>query len=135
MNEAPVIRVSEVMKRHVDIVDGQTSVADALSMMKHVETKCLIVDKRHEDDEYGIVLLSDVAQQVLARRRAPERVDVYEIMTKPVLSVPPHMKIHHCAKLFDTFGVDRAPVIGEDGRVLGVVSYTDLVLKGMCRDM
>ncbi len=135
MSDAPVIRVADVMKRHVDIVDGQTSVAHALSMMKHVDTKCLIVDKRHDDDEYGLVLLSDVARQVLARGRAPERVDVYEIMSKPVLSVPPKMKIHHCAKLFDEYGLDRAPVIGEDGKVLGVVSYTDLVLKGMCRDM
>lgn len=131
---SPRIRVADVMKPHVDVVDGQTSVADALRMMKHVDTKCLIVDKRHDEDEYGIVLLSDVARQVLARGRAPERVDIYEIMSKPVLSVPPKMAIHQCAKLFEKFGLSRAPVI-EAGRVLGVVSYTDLVLKGMCRDL
>ncbi len=128
------IRVADVMKPHVDVIDGQTSVADALRMMKHVDTKCLIVDKRHDEDEYGIVLLSDVARQVLARGRAPERVDIYEIMTKPVFSVPPKMAIHQCAKLFEKFGLSRAPVV-EAGRVLGVVSYTDLVLKGMCRDL
>lgn len=135
MNDQPVIRVADVMKPHVDVIDGLTSVADALRMMKHVDTKCLIVDKRHDDDEYGIVLLSDVARQVLAPRRAPERVDIYEIMTKPVLSVPPGMKIHHCAMLFEKFGLSRAPVLAKDGHVLGVVSFTDLVLKGMCGDL
>jgi CBS domain-containing protein len=129
-----VVRVGDVMKRHVDIVDGLTTVAEALRTMKHVDTKCLIVDKRHQDDEYGIVLVSDIARQVLAGNRPPERVDVYEIMSKPVISVHPHLDIRYCARLFDKFGLSRAPVI-EDGEILGIVSYTDLVLKGMCLDI
>ena len=55
------ITVAEVMKRNVDMVDGLTTVADALSRMKHVETKTLVVDKRHPGDEYGVVLISDIA--------------------------------------------------------------------------
>jgi CBS domain-containing protein len=132
--QAHVIQVGEVMKRHVDIVDGQTTVAEALRTMKHVDTKCLIVDKRHENDEYGIVLISDIARQVLARNSAPERVDIYEIMSKPVVSVHPEMDIRYCARLFDKFGLSRAPVV-DKGRILGIVSYTDLVLKGMCADL
>lgn len=131
MSTVPVIRVRDVMKRHVDIVQGQTSVADALRTMKHVESKCLIVDKRHPEDEYGIVLLSDIARHVLAVNRAPERVDVYEIMSKPVLTVAPTMDIRYCARLFDKFGLSRAPV-AQRGEIIGLVSYTDLVLKGMC---
>lgn len=130
----PVIRVSEVMKRHVDIVDGQTSVADALRQMKHVDTKCLIVDKRHQDDEYGIVLIKDIARLVLAQNRSPERVDVYEIMSKPVVTIPSTMDIRYCARLFDKFGLSRAPVVSS-GSIRGIVSYTDLVLKGMCRHL
>ncbi len=134
MSTVPVIRVSEVMKRHVDIVEGSTSVAQALQTMKHIDTKCLIVSKRNEDDEYGIVLLSDIARQVLARNRAPERVDIYEIMSKPVVAVDPGMDIRYCARLFDKFGLSRAPVV-QGEQILGIVSYTDLVLKGMCRDL
>ncbi len=125
-----VVRVRDVMKVNVDVVDGLTTVAQALRTMRHVDTKALIVDKRHENDEYGIVLLSDIARQVLARDRAPDRVNVYEIMAKPVLSVDPEMDIRYCARLFDRFGLSRAPVI-EDGKVVGVVSYTDMVLKGL----
>jgi predicted transcriptional regulator len=130
----PTVRVRDVMKLHVDMVDGLTSVADALRQMKHVETKSLIVHKRHEDDEYGVVLISDIARQVLARNRSPERVNIYEIMSKPVVSVDPDMDIRYCARLFDKFGLSRAPVV-EDGEIVGIVSYTDMVLRGLYREI
>jgi predicted transcriptional regulator len=126
-----ITRVRDVMKPQIDMVDGLTTVADALHMMKHVETKALIVNKRHADDEYGIVLIADIARHVLARNRAPERVNVYEIMSKPVISVTPEMDIRYCARLFDKFGLTRAPVV-DHGKIVGIVSYTDMVLKGLC---
>ena len=131
MNEPrKLVRVRDVMKESVDIVDGLITVADALRRMKHVNNLALIVDKRHPDDEYGIVLLADIARQVLALDKSPERVNVYEIMSKPVLGVPPDMDIRYCARMFDKFGLSLAPVI-DQGKVVGLVSYSGLVLKGM----
>lgn len=127
MNDKNVVRVRDVMKQKYDIVDGMTTVKEALSKMRYVETKCLIIDKRHDDDEYGIVLLSDIAKQVLAKDRSPERVNIYEVMTKPVFSVDPGMDIRYCARMFEKFGLSRAPVI-EDRKVIGIVSFTDMVL-------
>jgi CBS domain-containing protein len=115
------------MKKNYDIVDGMTTVKEALGKMRYVETKCLIIDKRHENDEYGIVMLSDIAKNVLARDKAPERVNVYEVMTKPVLTADPDMDIRYCARMFDKFGLSRAPVI-ENGKVIGIVSFTDMVM-------
>lgn len=129
-SERKVIRVRNVMKTEYDIVDGMTTVKQALLKMRHVDTKCLIVDKRHADDEYGIVLISDIAKMVLAKDRAPDRVNVYEVMSKPVVCVDPDMDIRYCARLFDKFGLSRAPVI-ENGKLLGIVSFTDMVLHGM----
>lgn len=129
----PIIRVREVMKTRFDFVDGMTTVAEALRTMRHVETKALIVTRRDDDDEYGMLLISDIACQVLARDHAPERVNVYEIMTKPVISVAPDMDIRYCARLFERFDLSRAPVI-EDGTVIGIVSFTDMVLRGLCRE-
>lgn len=134
MTEREITRVRDVMKRDFDMVDGMTTVADALKTMKHVEAKALIVDKRHEDDEYGMLLISDIARHVLGKDRAPERVNVYEVMAKPVVPVDADMDIRYCARLFDRFGLTRAPVV--DGRqVIGIVSFTDLVLHGLCRDV
>ncbi len=129
MSDRKIVRVRDVMKSEFDLIDGKVTVHDALQAMQHVETKCLIVDKRHQDDEYGMVLLSDIAKHVLARDRSPERVNVYEIMSKPVVSVRPAMDIRYCARMFEQFGLSRAPVVDGD-RVVGIVSFTDMVLKG-----
>jgi len=132
MTEKKVIRVEDVMKREFDLVDGMATVQEALKTMRHVETKCLIVDKRHVDDEYGILLISDIARMVLAKDRAPERMNVYEIMAKPVISVDPVMDIRYCARLFERFELSRAPVI-KDRKVIGVVSFTDMVMRGLSK--
>jgi len=130
MNTKTIIRVEDVMKPDFDLVDGMDTVADVLRKSQHPESKCFIVDTRHEDDEYGIVLLSDIAKQVVARNRSPERVNIYEIMTKPVVSVNPKMDIRYCARLFQNLGLGRAPVV-DDGKVVGIVGYTDIVLLGL----
>ena len=130
MSERKVIRVRDVMKETFDMVDGMATVYDALKTMRHVETKCLIVDKRHDDDEYGMLLISDIARHVLARDRSPERVNVYEIMAKPVINADPDMDIRYCARLFERFNLSRAPVI-DNGKVIGVISFTNMVLNGL----
>ena len=132
MSEKKITRVRDVMKNNFDLVDGRSTVMEALKKMKHVETKSLIVDKRHDDDEYGMLLISDVAKKVLAMDRSPDRINVYEIMSKPVLSVDPDMDIRYCARYFERFGLTRAPVV-DHGKVIGIVSYTDMVIKGMVR--
>lgn len=134
MSDRKIIRVKDVMKNEFDLVDGLTPVSVALQKMRHVETKCVIVDKRHDDDAFGMVLLSDVARQVLAKDRALERVNVYEIMTKPVVTVSPDMDIRYCARLFERFSLSRAPV-EKDGNIIGIVSLTDMVLKGLCASL
>jgi signal-transduction protein with cAMP-binding, CBS, and nucleotidyltransferase domain len=130
MGERKIIRVRDVMKHHFDMVDGMDTVAQALEQMLHVDTKSLVVRKRDDDDEFGMVMISDIARRVLAQDRAPDRVNIYEIMSKPLLSVPPDMDIRYCARLFTRFDLSRAPVL-EQGEVIGIVSLTDLVMKGM----
>lgn len=134
MKPDKIIPVSQVMKKDFDVVDGMTTVANALSRMQHKDTKMLLVEKSHEHDEYGMLLLSDISRDVLGKDRAPERVNAYEVMAKPVVSVDPDMDIRLCARLFDSLDLSRAPVI-KDGKVVGVVSFTDLVLKGMLKHL
>jgi len=126
----PIVRVEEVMKSDVDIVDGMTTVTDALNNMKYPETRTIIVDKRNDDDEFGVVMFRDIAKRVLAPDLSPHRINMYEIMSKPVISVDPGMDVRYCTKLFDRFGLSRAPVIRK-GRIIGLISYSDIVLKGV----
>jgi predicted transcriptional regulator len=122
------------MRTNVTEVDGTLDVLSALKIMKQVGATSLIVKRRDEDDEYGLLLFSDIAKKVIAEDRAPERVNVYEVMAKPVLAVRPDMQIRYCARLFDNFGISHAPVV-ENDKIVGIVSYYLLVLQGLNPDL
>lgn len=126
--------VRDCMRKDVTEVDGKIDVLSALQIMKDVSATCLIVKRRDENDEIGLLLFSDIAKKVIAKDRAPERVNVYEIMAKPVLVVRPDMEIRYCARLFENFGISHAPVV-ENNEVVGIVSYYLLVLHGILPDL
>jgi len=123
-----IITCRDVMNQRFAIVDGLTTVSEALKIMRDHNYKKVIIKKRDERDEWGQVLLSDIAKEVIAKDRSPDRVNCYEIMAKPVVAVRPEMDIKYCARLFNSFGLSSAPVI-EDQEVIGVVSYNDIVLS------
>ncbi len=122
--------VRDCMRTDVTEVDGRIDVLAALKIMKKVSATSLIVKRRDEHDEYGMLLFSDIAKEVIAKNRAPERVNVYEIMAKPVLTVRPDMEIRYCARLFENFGISHAPVVEKD-KIVGIVSFYLLVLHGL----
>jgi signal-transduction protein with cAMP-binding, CBS, and nucleotidyltransferase domain len=130
MSQTELVRVRDVMKTEFDLVDGLDTVADALRRMRHIDTKALIVKRRDDNDEFGIVELEDIATDVLAKNRAPERVNIYEIMHKPLLGIDPQMDIRYCARMFERYHLNRAAVV-ENREVIGIVSYADIVIKGM----
>ena len=126
-----LIKARDVMRaKHLEM-DGMATVAEALEAMRADKTEVVIVKKRSEHDAFGIVLLSDIAKKVLAGDRPADRVNVYEIMSKPVIPVEPDMDVRYVARMFDHFGLSNAPVV-ENGRVIGVVSYEELVFDGLC---
>lgn len=133
MSEKEIVHVRDVMNDRYIMVDGLETVRAAFSELKRKEARCIIVKKRNERDEYGMVLLSDIARKIIAPNRSPERVNIYEIMSKPVISVRADMNIRYTVRLFNQFGIAVAPVI-EQGEIIGVVTYTDIVLQSLPSD-
>ena len=133
MTERSIVRVADVMEQDYAIVDGVATVAEALAVMRQQNARFLIVAKRHEDDEFGIVMIADIAKQVLARNRSPERTNVYEIMSKPVLAVDADMGLKYAVRLLDRFGVSRA-LVTDRGELVGMVTMRDMVLRYLGAD-
>lgn len=128
MSNVKRVSVEQAMDASFIICDGLETVASAIAKVKEQNVNTIIIQKRHDDDEYGIVLLADIAKQVIGKDKAPERINLYEIMTKPVLGVLPDMDVRYCARLFEQFGISKAPVI-KDHNILGMVSYDNIALK------
>jgi len=127
MSDNSVVKAKDVMTQNFIRMDGMQTIQEAIDQMKQQNVSTVLVNKRDQHDAFGIVQLSDIAKRVLARDRAPERVNIYEVMSKPVVSVPPEMDVRYCARLFESFGLSSAPVM-ESEQVLGLVGYKELVL-------
>ena len=130
MTKIKRICVKDVMKTDYGTIDGGATIKEALNEMNRLKTTVLIINKRDENDEYGLILVSDIAEQVLAKDRAPSRVNVYEIMTKPAISVDPDMDIRYCSRLMSSLKLTRILVV-KDNALLGRVSPRVLVLDGL----
>lgn len=124
------IHVKDVMKTDFGTIDGKATIMDALIEMKRLQTAVLVVNKKNAHDEYGLILVSDIARLVLARDKAPSRMNIYEIMTKPAVCVDPDMDIRYCSRLMSSLNLTRVLVV-KDNELLGTVSPRALVLEGL----
>ncbi len=129
MNAQGPVRVGDGMAPDLDSIGGVGTVADAMALMKSHDVETLVVNRRDETDEVGLVLASDVAREVIARNRSPERVNVYEIMSKPVLTLPPDMLTRYAVRLLVRFQVSRSIVVDNDRNPIGFVTLRDLVIS------
>ena len=130
MSETEFTRVREVMTLSPTVIDGLATVAEAIELMREKAISSLVIDRRHEGDEYGLLVVTDIAEGVVAEDRAPERTNVYEVMTKPVLTVDCEMDIKYAIRLLARFGISRA-LVTKDGTLAGLVTMRDMVLRYM----
>jgi CBS domain-containing protein len=124
------ICVKDIMKSDYATINGDATVMEAINEMKRLQTAVLVVNKRDQNDEYGLLLVSDIARKVLARDRAASRVNIYEIMTKPAICVDPDMDIRYCSRLMSTLNLTRVLVV-KDKELIGTVNPRALVLDGL----
>lgn len=120
----------DVMKKKAIFIDGMATAKEAVELMRKEQVEVLIVKKRNEKDVYGIVIVHDFIKGVIIPDKTSEEVNVFEIMTKPVISVPASMDVHYVANLFMKIGIRVAPV-EENGELIGIISLNDLVLDNM----
>ncbi|NQU59166.1 MAG: CBS domain-containing protein [Rhodospirillales bacterium] len=129
MNDKKTIKVGEIMTLDVKTIEGTQTVDKAIDMMRNAGVSSLAVERRDADDEYGMIVVSDIATLVIGPDKAPERVGVYEIMTKPVLSVSEEMDIRYAVRLLSRFGLSRAFVTDDHRNLKGIVTLRDMVLR------
>ncbi|MBK8908248.1 MAG: CBS domain-containing protein [Rhodospirillales bacterium] len=128
MNGA-LIRVRDVMTPSIRMIGRMDTVAQAIEAMRDAGVSSLVVERRDPADEYGLVTVAGIARDVIARERPPERINVYEVMTKPVLTVPTDMQTKYAVRLLVTFDLSRALVVDHSRVPVGIVTLRDMVLR------
>lgn len=120
-------RVEDHMSKDFHLIDRDATVHDAIALLKQYNLNALIVDRRDEDDEIGLVTVTDVAREVMGKHRPPDRTYVFEIMTKPIVSVPARMKVVYATRLLANLDLSQAVVTDETRHPIGIVNRRDLV--------
>lgn len=121
-------KAKDVMTEDVATISGSATIAEAVKLMKFKGLHSLVVERRTDEDAYGILTDADIASKVVAYGKDPNQVKVYEVMVKPCVVINPDLAIEYVARLFTLTGIDRAPVI--QGDLLGIVAITDILQKG-----
>ena len=118
--------VGEWMSTPVIVVDPESSVSFALTLMRRRNVHSLVVSIMEDKLTYGIVTSTDVRDKILAADRNPSEIRVREIMTAPVHIAKPGWTLKECSQKMQAHNIHHMPVVGEDGELIGIISATDL---------
>lgn len=117
--------VADIMTHDVAVIDAFASVHDALHMMRQRGISSLLVRPEEPNADWGIMTKRDVISKVVADDLNPENIQVKQIMTRPILRIPPDMTLRQVSNMMIENRVRRLPVF-DHGKLVGLVSDTDL---------
>lgn len=129
MNETVYVKVADAMTENVRMISAMATVKEAIRIMREANVSSLAVERRDAQDEFGLLVIADIAREVIAQDRAAERVNVYEVMSKPVLTLPADMNIKYAVRLLVRFDLSRALVVDSSRAPVGIVTLRDMVLR------
>lgn len=125
--DTKIVRVGDVMRTTLHKINGLATVQEAIAEMGRLGVGSLIIERRNEDDEYGMITVKDIAAKVVSANRSVARTSVYEVMIKPVMTLGADMNVKYAIRLLSRLGLTRALVVRED-ELLGLVTVRDMVL-------
>lgn len=131
MTDKQIVRVMDVMTKGVITVEPTATVSEAVRLMRQNNTSSIVVERRDDADEFGLVVVTDVAREVLGKGLSADRVNAYEIMSKPVLTLAAEMNVIYGVRMLTRFKLARALVIDHDRNLLGIVTLRDMVLRSL----
>jgi len=122
-------KVSEIMTRRVITARMEDRMTDAAKRMVEHGVECLPVVT---EDNYlvGVLTSRDIFSKLVARGLSPNRTRVGEIMSRSLYTCTPETPIMELVKMMHSKRLRRFPVVDEDGKLVGIVTSTDVALAG-----
>ena len=131
MTEKKIIQVTDVMTKGIITIEAAATVSEAVRLMHQHHTSSIVVERRDDADEFGMIAVADIASEVLGKDLSPDRVNVYEVMSKPVLTLAVEMNVVYAVRMLTRFKLTRALVVDHDRNPLGIVTLRDMVLRSL----
>ncbi|MBH63850.1 MAG: hypothetical protein CL569_15670 [Alphaproteobacteria bacterium] len=116
------------MQTDAHTVEPPASTRGGLQLMARFGVSSLVIERHDERDELGLIAVSDIARDVIAKNRSLDRVDAYEVMTKPVVTLDADMDVKYAARLLSDLHLSRDLVVDHDRNLVGIATLRDMVL-------
>ena len=122
------MKIQEAMTTHLVTISPNKTVSDAVKIMVEKDVECLPVVK--DGILQGLITFRDMIEKVVYVKRSSDKTKVRDIMTKKMITCSPEATIVEAVKLMKNKKLRRIPVVGEDGKLIGLVTDFDLAIFG-----
>src|SRR5450432_1286184 len=119
--------VREILRSKVPevwTIHPNATVLEAASLMNKHKIGALVVAE--DGQVLGMFTERDVLQRVVAKQREPANTKVVDVMTTEVVCCSPDTKLDEARGAMKNRRIRHLPVVGEDGKLLGLISIGDL---------
>jgi CBS domain-containing protein len=116
------------MSRPVVVVDPDSSVKYALTLMRRRKIHSVVVSMSENNPKYGIVTSTDVRDKIVVAGRNPSETRVRDIMSGPIVTGNPDWTLMECSKVMQEHHIHHLPVVDESGALIGLISATDIFM-------
>ena len=118
------MRVSELMNRYVEFIDGDVPIRDAAVMMGELDVGALPVGG--PENLEGIVTDRDILYRVVAKCLDNAAVRVRDVLSRPVIGCGAEDSVQAAMDLMAAHHIRRLAVRDAAGRVVGWITLADL---------
>jgi CBS domain-containing protein len=120
--------VRDWMSSPVIVVDADTSVSHAMTLMRRRKINSLVVDVSESNPSYGIITTTDIRDKIVAEGRNPAETTVREIMSGSIITGRADWTLMECSQLMQKHKFHHLPIADENGNLIGMISATDIFM-------
>lgn len=120
--------VRDWMSSPVIVVDPDSSVKYALTLMRRRKIRSVVVAMSEKNPTYGIVTSTDIRDKIAAAGRNPTETTVREIMSGPLITGNPDWTLMECSQVMQQHRIHHLPIADENGALIGLISDTDIFM-------
>ena len=121
--------VGEVCARDVIVAKANTSIVEAVGLMKwyHVGDLVVVEDRHGRNVPIGILTDRDVALAVADDAARLPYLRVSDLMSRDLVTSFDQESLHEALKRMQSGGIRRLPVVNAEGGLQGIVTLDDVI--------
>jgi len=120
--------VRDWMSSPVVVVDPDSSVSYAMTLMRRRNIHSVVVDITERNPAYGIVTTTDIRDKIVAADCNPAETTVRAIMSGPIITGNPNWTLKECSQEMQEHHIHHLPIADEHGALVGMISATDIFI-------